>query len=148
MMQSPFSRIHAGFSIFSFAGSRKKFFTLTLLALLLTSWVARAQDAESDYTAVYINITAGDELNKAGDFVRARAKYVQAQKDLQALQQINPNWNNEVVTYRLSYLAEKIAATQQAEKNAAAKAEAAATAAKAAATAVPKLEISLIDAGA
>jgi hypothetical protein len=148
MMQSPFSRIFAGFSLFSFAGSRKNFFALTLLGLLLTSWAARAEDPESDYTAVYINITAGDDYNKTGDYVRARAKYIQAQQDLQALQQSNPNWNTEVVSFRLSYLAEKIAATQQAEKNATAKAEAAATAAKAAAAAVPKVEISLVDAGA
>jgi hypothetical protein len=115
MIQSNFFRLTASFPVLSRSGSLRSISTLCLLALLLTSGTVRAGDPESDYTGIYIMISTGDDLNQKGDHVHARAKYLEAQKQLLEFQQTNPTWNNQIVNFRLNYLAEKIAAMDKAK---------------------------------
>lgn len=126
--------------------SRNHFLLLLLLASLLPGRAAiKTSDPETDYTEVYIAIVTGDELNQHGDYARARDKYVAAQQALLALQQANPNWNSQMVAFRLNYLTEKISATKKAAEVAATKAGSGAAETETPAQA--KAEVVLIDAG-
>ena len=82
-----------------------------MLMLLLPLCGARAGDPDSDYVGIYIVMHDADTLNDGGKVSAAYVKYVEAYKELIVFQQSNPNWNNQLVAYRLEYLAEKIAAT-------------------------------------
>ena len=83
-----------------------------LLILLLTAgWLtARAQQsADSQYLKIYSNLQQADGLADAGDLRLALAEYTEAQMQLRAFQSTFPDWNPEIVTFRLKYLAGKIA---------------------------------------
>ena len=82
-----------------------------MLALLLTLCAARADGPDEDYVTVMGTISAADSLNQHGNTSQAHAKYIQAWQELSALHRANPNWKNDIVTYRLNSLAGKIAAT-------------------------------------
>lgn len=81
-----------------------------ILMLLLPLWGAHAGDPDSDYVGIYIVMHDADTLNDSGKVSAAYAKYIEAYKELAAFQQANPNWNNQLIAYRLEYLTEKIAA--------------------------------------
>jgi hypothetical protein len=85
---------------------------LVWLAFLLTlSFTpARAQDADEQFVQIYNVILKADSLNDQGQKVRALDKYKVAQGSLLKLQSKNPTWNSEVVSFRLNYLAQQIAA--------------------------------------
>jgi tetratricopeptide (TPR) repeat protein len=87
----------------------KSFLTaaLMLLAGLLS---ARAQsDADAQYIGIYGLIQQADQLAATGEPGEALAAYADAQTQLQQFQKIFPNWNPNVVSFRLSHIAGKIA---------------------------------------
>ena len=79
-----------------------------LLALLLTCSQARP-DEGNQYAQIYALIEEGDYLSTSGKTSQALAKYVEGQTALIRFQQSNPNWNPDVVKFRLSDVAAKIA---------------------------------------
>lgn len=89
----------------------------TILILLLSLGAARAGDPDSDYIGIYIIMNDGDTLEASGHVSQAHAKYIEADAELTAFQQANPNWNNQLVSYRLDYLADKIAETSGAPQS-------------------------------
>ena len=84
--------------------------TVLLLAGLLTT--ARAQqEADERYLRIYSLIQQGDGLagTKPAD---ALATFNTAQRQLQQFQKIFPDWNPEIISFRLNYLGEKISGLQ------------------------------------
>src|SRR5437660_12712484 len=80
------------------------------LAVLLTSARAQTPDPDDQYLRVFDLIQQADTLNANGKAEPALAKYRLAQKTLLDFKKSNPDWNTTAVTFRLNYLAEKIAA--------------------------------------
>ena len=82
-----------------------------LLSALLTT--ARAQqDADGRYITIYGVIQQADTDLNNGQSADALATYKDAQSQLLKFQQIYPDWQTDIVSYRLSDLAGKIAALQ------------------------------------
>lgn len=81
------------------------------LALLLTVCVAQAEGPDDDYLAIYGIIDRADALSASGQTSQAHAKYLEAQRALAAFQRNNATFNPKMVSYRLNFLAQKIAAT-------------------------------------
>jgi tetratricopeptide (TPR) repeat protein len=82
-------------------------FALLFLAAGLSS--ARAQSADDQYVALYSLIQQADTLADAGQPRPALTQYTEAQTELQKFKTVFPDWNPQIVTFRLKYLAEKIA---------------------------------------
>jgi tetratricopeptide (TPR) repeat protein len=85
-----------------------------LVALLILSVVllpqARAQQGPDDqYIIIYSLMQQADSLDSSGQPRQALAQYVQVQGELQKFQKIYPDWNPRIVSFRLNYLAGKIA---------------------------------------
>ena len=94
-------------------------FAALLVALLMAgSFRVGAQSSEEQYVRIYNLIQQADTLNGNGQFAQALPKYLEAQSALQRIQKFNPTWNPKVVSYRLSYLAEKIEAGPSAAASA------------------------------
>jgi hypothetical protein len=64
-----------------------------------------------EYTAVYRTIRAGDVALDAKDLGSASNQYAQAFQRLTLLRQMHPQWNRDVVDFRLDYCRERLAAT-------------------------------------
>lgn len=91
---------------------RRNCFTAAILfALLLTLGAAQAEGPDEDYLAIYGVIDQADTLNTSGKTSQAHAKYVEAKQALTLFQRANPGWSAQTVSYRMNYLAEKVAAT-------------------------------------
>lgn len=93
-------------------------FLVLLLTLLLSLSGAKAGDPDSDYMGIYIVMHNADVLSAGGRTTEAMAKYIEAQRELTAFQEANPNWNNQLVNFRLQYLADKIAGPSSSDANA------------------------------
>jgi len=63
-----------------------------------------------EYVAVYRTIRAGDAALDAKDFAVASEQYTQAFQRLNLLRQMHPQWNPDVVEFRLDYCRERLAA--------------------------------------
>jgi hypothetical protein len=122
---------------------KKCSFVWILLALLLTLCAARADGPDDDYLAIYGVIAQADTLNASGQTSQAHAKYIEAERALVAFQRVNPAWKVNVVSYRLKYLVEKVAATS----GPAVAPGATATAVTKQAISAPKSPVKLLDAG-
>ena len=90
---------------------KKSFPVWIMLALLLTLCAARADGPDDDYLNIYGIIEQADALNASGKTSQAHAKYTEAARALMQFQRDNPTWNTRTVSYRLTYLTEKAAAT-------------------------------------
>ncbi|MCW5552631.1 MAG: hypothetical protein KIS67_10805 [Verrucomicrobiae bacterium] len=84
-----------------------------LFVLLLALAPAWADDAETRYLRIHELIDQGDSLNKGGERDAAKAKYQEAHSALVSFKQRHPTWNVKVVSYRLNYLADRIATLSQ-----------------------------------
>ncbi len=89
------------------------FFSLLSVISLLAISPARADGPEDDYLNVYNMMQEADALAAGGQRAPALAKYQAAEKALQQLRTTYPTWNTKVVSFRLNYLAEKIAALSE-----------------------------------
>jgi tetratricopeptide (TPR) repeat protein len=88
-----------------------KFFAALAVALLLVLPIARAQENPDDqYVIIYTLIQQGDANLDSGQPQRALDNYREAQTELQKFQQVYSDWNPNIVSFRLNYLAQKIAA--------------------------------------
>ena len=82
---------------------------LLVASLLLGSFViVRAEEPDSKYMRSYYAIEKADALAKKGQTDEAKAKYLEAQKVLKDIKTISPTWNSKAVSYRLSYVTERI----------------------------------------
>ena len=79
-------------------------------ALLLTLSGAQAEGPDDQYILIYNLIQEADKLDGAGQITEALPKYREAETDLLRFQKGYPDWNAKVIRFRLSYVAEKIAA--------------------------------------
>jgi len=85
-------------------------FLATFVALALASLLsAHAQGSDDQYVQIYNAIQEAEQLEGAGQSNQALAKYLEAQTALQRFQRGHPDWNTQVVKFRLSYLESKIA---------------------------------------
>jgi tetratricopeptide (TPR) repeat protein len=66
------------------------------------------QSADERYIIIYGLIQQGDNLVSSGEPVRALESYNQALAELQTFDRIYPNWNPNIVSFRLSYVTAKI----------------------------------------
>lgn len=88
-----------------------KFFAALTAALLLVLPSVRAQENPDDqYVIIYTLIQQGDANLDSGQPQRALDNYREAQSELQKFQQVYSDWNPNIVSFRLNYLAQKIAA--------------------------------------
>jgi Tfp pilus assembly protein PilF len=81
-----------------------------IVALLLAVPGARADGPDDQYIRIYTLIQEADRLADSGQPSEALPKYLEAQTALQRFQAGYPDWNVQVVKFRLSYVAGKIAA--------------------------------------
>jgi hypothetical protein len=94
---------------------RSKFISACIMiGLLLTLGTARADGPDDDYLAFTILLSQADTLSANGQTSQAHAKYVEAQQSLTEFQKDHPGWNDRVVTFRMNYLADKIAGNTEA----------------------------------
>lgn len=80
-----------------------------VLALFVVCSVARADEADEQFIAIYNAIQQADTLAASNNPTAALKKYQSAERALQSLQRANPGWNRSVVSFRLDYVAQKIA---------------------------------------
>src|SRR6266511_1539515 len=83
--------------------------------LLLTAFLwlvdfrpAWAQIPDDEYVRIYYLIQQADRLVSTGQPSQAKEKYVEAQAALRALQSARPDWNPQVIQFRLRYILEKL----------------------------------------
>ncbi len=89
----------------------KRIVALVIVGFLVWLPQARAQQGPDDvYLKIYYMIQEADALVQKDQPVQALAKYKEARAALDAFQKGYPEWNSEVVKFRLNYLASKIAA--------------------------------------
>ena len=79
-----------------------------ILASLALIPRARGQSPDDQYFQIYTTIQEADALNASGDAAQALAKYRDAQTALERIKRVYPTWNTDVVSFRMSYLADKI----------------------------------------
>ncbi len=84
-----------------------------MVGLLVLTQFAPAQSVDEQYVRIYNLIQQADALRASGDDQGALPKYLEAQTALAQIQRVNPTWSPKVVSYRLNYLATKIAAIQE-----------------------------------
>ncbi|HUZ06485.1 MAG TPA: tetratricopeptide repeat protein [Candidatus Paceibacterota bacterium] len=88
-----------------------KFFSAIAILLALALTQAHAQEGpDSQYVAIYSQMQQADSFQSSGQTRQALDAYVGAQSALQKFQKVFPDWDRKIVSYRLDYLAGKIAA--------------------------------------
>jgi tetratricopeptide (TPR) repeat protein len=89
---------------------RMKFFSAIVIFLAVALTQARAQEGpDEQYVAIYSQIQQADSLQSLSQTRQALDGYVEAQSVLQKFQKVFPDWDQKIVSYRLDYLAGKIA---------------------------------------
>lgn len=107
----------------------KFFAALTVALLLMLPCVYAQENPDDQYVIIYTLIQQGDANLDSGQPQRALENYREAQSELQKFQQVYADWNPNIVSFRLNYLAQKIAALTPQTPVAKAPAPAAVTAA-------------------
>ncbi len=79
-----------------------------LLITFLVATLARAAGPDEEYIRIYEMVAEAETLNLDGKAQAATNLYRQAQAALLKLQSESPEWNKEVVKFRLNYLNEKL----------------------------------------
>ena len=87
-----------------------KFLCIAVLLFAGLVSTARAQsEADDKYIAIYGIIQQADNLATMGDPGEALAAFGDAQRQLQAFQKEFPDWNPNIVSFRLDHLADRMA---------------------------------------
>src|SRR5690242_20574914 len=88
----------------------------SLLALLCSSALLRAEGPADEYVGIYELIQQADTSAESGRGELARQKYSEAHSALDRLQKAYPEWNEQIVQFRLSYVMDKLGLAKTAEK--------------------------------
>jgi Tfp pilus assembly protein PilF len=80
-----------------------------IVALLLGVAGAQAQGSDDQYISIYSLIQEAGKLNSSGQPSEALQKYLEAQTALLQFQKSYPQWNPNVISFRLSDVAARIA---------------------------------------
>lgn len=83
--------------------------TLTLMLSLALLASVHAAGPDDQYLEIYSIIQQADGLRDPGV---AASRYLQAQAGLKKIQSVYPNWQADIVKFRLDYVSEKLAALQ------------------------------------
>ncbi len=86
----------------------KRIFLLSLLLFSILGLFVQAEGPDDQYVQIYRLIQAGDQLRASGESQLAQEKYVEAQSGLKKLKLSYPNWNENVIEFRLNYVTEKL----------------------------------------
>ncbi|MEY4387958.1 MAG: repeat containing protein [Verrucomicrobiota bacterium] len=89
----------------------KRFLAALFALLLFSGLMVRAAGPEDQYIGIYFQIQQGDTAQADGKLAEAAARYTEAREGLVRLQKSYPTWQNNVVNFRLEYLAKKLALT-------------------------------------
>jgi tetratricopeptide (TPR) repeat protein len=81
---------------------------LCVACLVLACPSAKAAAADELYVKVFNTVLQGDSLREAGQGKQALEKYLAAQDDLKKLQAAYKTWEPKLVTFRLTYLEDRI----------------------------------------
>ncbi len=84
---------------------------ITILVLLVVNVLSQGPDEL--YVQIYEIIQAADNFNQSGDGKQALSKYLEAKSALEKFQQNFPQWNPNIIKYRLEFLADKIAGLEK-----------------------------------
>ena len=84
-----------------------RFCILILLAVL--GCATHAQSPDDQFVKIYNLLLQADQLNSSGQGESAYDKYLEVQKGLRRIELGNPGWQPKVISFRLGYVAEKIA---------------------------------------
>lgn len=126
----------------------RKWFAFCLLLLMTLGLRAQpALDPEDRYMGIFSMIEQADALSASGKTGEALKEYLAAQAALTQLKRENPTWNAKTVSFRLSYLSDKIAATSVKTNTSPAGAEISGPAAHSEARSTAS-QVKLLDAGA
>ncbi|MFO1498049.1 MAG: tetratricopeptide repeat protein [Verrucomicrobiota bacterium] len=91
----------------------KPLLIVAFAALLSLPAALRAEGPDDKYIEIYRLIQEGDHLAGTGQESFALERYKTAQSELKMLQTAYPNWNQQLVDYRLRSLETKLAAATQ-----------------------------------
>ena len=80
-----------------------------VVALLLALWGAQAQGPDDLYISIYSLIQEAGKLDSGGQPGEALPKYLEAKTALQQFKKGYPEWNPNVISFRLKDVATKIA---------------------------------------
>ena len=88
----------------------KCFLAVIIASVLVTLLPAYAEGPDDQYVQIYNVIQEADAMEAKGQSNQALAKYLEAQTALRRFQRGYPDWNAQVVKFRLGYIEDKIAA--------------------------------------
>lgn len=86
----------------------KRLLIVALALLLLPPARMKAEGPDDKYIEIYKLIQDGDQLAAVGQADVARERYTAAQAELKKLQSSYPNWNQQLVDYRMRSLETKL----------------------------------------
>ena len=86
---------------------------VTLAICLALAGSVLAAGSDEVYLEIYNEILQGDSLLQSDHPEAATLRYLQAQAELQKLQKDHPEWNPDIVKYRVDYLTEKLQSLQK-----------------------------------
>ena len=92
---------------------RKGIVCVLLASLFLAFVPARADEPEDVYLRIYSMVQQADTMKANGQSGPALAKYSEAHKALQSFQRDYPQWNKQMVAFRLNDLAQKMTAVNK-----------------------------------
>jgi tetratricopeptide (TPR) repeat protein len=88
--------------------TRRMRWIAVLTVLLFLTGSSRAVGPDDQYLDIYNEILQADNLQQSGHAQQAAARYREAQAALKRLEEEHPNWNTEIVNFRLDYVAEQL----------------------------------------
>ncbi|HUA67770.1 MAG TPA: tetratricopeptide repeat protein [Candidatus Saccharimonadales bacterium] len=84
-------------------------FVMSVFSLWLSPAARAQQNPDDQYLVIYALIQQADASNNSGEPRQALKDYIEAQTDLETFHRVFPEWHPKIVSFRLSYLADKIA---------------------------------------
>jgi cytochrome c-type biogenesis protein CcmH/NrfG/shikimate kinase len=103
------SRRRCQIFLFGYSASMKRLALMFFLLSAALSPLHAQQDADDRYLAIYSRIEQADRMSSSEQAAVMLPQYVKAQDDLQTFQKIYPDWNPKIISFRLDYVAQKIA---------------------------------------
>lgn len=87
-----------------------RFLSLLVAALILLAGVPRlCAETADDFLKAYFLVQDGDAADKGSDSAKAIEKYSAALKILRDIKKASPDWNPNIIAYRVKYCSERIA---------------------------------------